>query len=111
MGVGVTGGDMCGTLAGAGPEQEHEDTSRARESSFFFFLGLHPGPLEVPRLGVPIGATAAGIRDASVTYTTAHGNTGDLTHGSEVRDPNLHTHRCYPGSLTAEPRQELPRVV
>ena len=55
---------------------------------FLSFLGLHPWHMEVPRLGVeselqlPVYTTAqqCGIRAASSTYTTAHGNAGSLTH-------------------------------
>ena len=50
----------------------------------FFFLGLNVWHMEVPRLGVVIGAAAFAIstqiRAESATYTTAHGNTGSLTH-------------------------------
>ena len=54
----------------------------------FVFLGLHPGHMEVPRLGVQselqppayTRATKLGIQTASSTYTTAHGNTGSSTH-------------------------------
>ena len=57
--------------------------------NFFVFLGLHLWHMEVPRLGVewelqlPAYTTATatqGIRAASVTYTTVHGNNGSLTH-------------------------------
>ena len=55
---------------------------------YFVFLGPHPWHMEVPRLGVEselqllacTTATACGIRATSVTYTTAHGNAGSLTH-------------------------------
>ena len=55
-----------------------------------FFLGLHPQHMEGPRLGVdsklqlPAYTTAtqdlSHICATSVTYTTAHGNTGSPTH-------------------------------
>ena len=52
------------------------------------FLGLHPQHMEVPRLGVQseYGCRPTPqpqqqqIRVTSATYTTAHGNTGSLTH-------------------------------
>ena len=44
----------------------------------FVFLGLHRQHMEVPRLGVQ--SEQRQIRAASATYTTAHGNTGSLTH-------------------------------
>ena len=54
----------------------------------FCFLGMHLWHVEIPRWGVklefqlPAYATAKkhGIWVKSVTYTTAHGNTGSLTH-------------------------------
>ena len=62
------------------------------EDDFFFFVFLSfPGPLpwhmEVLRLGVLMGAVAAGLRQShsnvgsepSATYTTAHGNARSLT--------------------------------
>ena len=55
-------------------------------SLFFCFLGLHLRHMEVPRLGVELElqvlatATATQIPAASVTNTTAHGNTRPLTH-------------------------------
>ena len=60
-------------------------------SDFFFcFVFLRPNPrhMEVPRLGVELElqplaysiATAMWDPSASVTYTTAHGNNGSLTH-------------------------------
>ena len=56
-----------------------------------FFGVLDPAPplllhMEIPRLGGPIRAVATpqpqqcGIPATSATYTTAHGNTGSLTH-------------------------------
>ena len=51
--------------------------------SCFVFLGVHPRHVEVPRLGGRIRAAAAyatQIRATSATYTTAHSNTGSLTH-------------------------------
>ena len=49
---------------------------------FFVFLGPHPQPMEVPRLGVQLElllpayarATATPDPSMSVTYTTAHSN-------------------------------------
>ena len=55
----------------------------------FVFLGLHPKHIEVPRLGIQLElkwlAYATDrqqheIRGMSVTYTTALGNAGSLTH-------------------------------
>ena len=42
---------------------------------FFLFLGPHPQHMEVPRLGGPIRATAAGQHHS-------HSNTRSLTHGA-----------------------------
>ena len=55
---------------------------------FFWFLGPHSRCLEVTRLGVKLSYSChptpqpqqRGIRATSVTYTTAHGNAGSLTH-------------------------------
>ena len=55
---------------------------------FFVFLGLNSQHMEVPRLGVQLDlqlpayttATATRIQAASVTYITAHDNSGSLTH-------------------------------
>ena len=55
---------------------------------FSFFLEPHLQNTEVPRLGfkeeikLPAYATATAtrIQALSVTYTTAHGNAGSLTH-------------------------------
>ena len=53
----------------------------------FYLLGLHLQHLEVPRLGVKSELQLStpqpqqrGIRAASVTYTTARGHAGSLTH-------------------------------
>ena len=52
----------------------------------FCFLGPHPWHMELPRLGVkselhlPAYTTQCQIQATSATYTTAHGNTGPLTH-------------------------------
>jgi len=54
----------------------------------FVFLGLHPWYMEVPRLGQNRSCSCwpapqpqqCGIQAASATYTTAHSNTGSLTH-------------------------------
>ena len=59
--------------------------------SFFFFLvflGLHLQYMEIPKLGFELALQLLAytqpqqhtIRDLSVTYTTAHGNAGPLTH-------------------------------
>ena len=54
---------------------------------FFVFLGPHLQHVEVPRLGVNQSYCwptpqphQLGIRAASATYTTGHGNAGSLTH-------------------------------
>ena len=49
---------------------------------FFFFLGPHPWHMEGPRLGVQLELQPQplGIQATSVTYTTAPGNAGSLTH-------------------------------
>ena len=55
---------------------------------FIVFLGLHLRHMEVPRLGANQSWSRwptpqpqpCQIRAASVTYTTAHANTGSLTH-------------------------------
>ena len=53
---------------------------------FFFlsFLGLNLWHMEVPRLGGQIGAAAASLchshSNVGLTYATAHGNAGSLTH-------------------------------
>ena len=56
----------------------------------FYLLGTHLQHVEVPRLGaeselqlpayVTARTTATRIRARSVTYSTAHGNAGSLTH-------------------------------
>ena len=52
----------------------------------FVHLGPHPQHVEVPRPGVeselqlPAYSTATATPDPSHVYTTAHGNTGSLTH-------------------------------
>ena len=55
---------------------------------FFFFLGPHLWHMEVPRLGVKLElqlpayttATASWDPSSAATYTTAHSNSGSLTH-------------------------------
>ena len=47
---------------------------------FLFLLGPHLQHMEVPRLGVKLEPQHCQIQAASATYTTAHGNTGSLTH-------------------------------
>ena len=55
---------------------------------FFVFLGLHPRHTEIPWLGAELElqqltyttATATHFWAACMTYTTAHSNTGSLTH-------------------------------
>jgi len=60
----------------------------SHEIFFFVFPGPHPQHMEVPRLEVKLElqlpayttATATWDRATSVTYTTAHGNAGSLSH-------------------------------
>ena len=54
---------------------------------FLLLLGLHMRHMEVPRLRVELDSCRPmpqprqlGIQAVSVTYTTAHGNAGSLTH-------------------------------
>ena len=55
---------------------------------YFVLLGQDLQPMEVPRLEVELELQLPawpqpqqrGIRAKSATYTTAHGNTGSLTH-------------------------------
>ena len=56
------------------------------EETVFFFLGLHPQPIEVPRLGGELERPPTPqpqqhrVRAASATYTTAHDKARSLTH-------------------------------
>ena len=70
-------------------------------SLFFFFLGPHPQHMEVPRLGWKRSWSCQSmpqpqqhqIQIASVTYATAHGNIGSLTHWvSPGIKPHPHGH-------------------
>ena len=80
----------------------------------FFILGLHSWHIEARRLGVkselqlPVhhSHSNTGIRTTSATYTTAHGNTGYLTHW--VR-PGIEATSSWllVGFVPTEPRQEL----
>ena len=84
----------------------------------YFFLGPHPGHMQVPRLGArdQIGATAAGLHhshsntrsEPCLTYTTAHSNSGSLTHW--VR-PGIQPTSSWilVGFVTTEPQRELQR--
>ena len=78
--------------------------------SFFVFLGLHPWPVNVPRLGLewepmpqpqqhPIWA-------ASATHTAAHGNAESLTHWAR---PELEPASSWipVRVVTTDPRREL----
>ena len=80
---------------------------------FFAFLGLQPQHMEVPRLEaeselqLPACATATATPDlspaVSVTYATAHGNAGSLTHCEAWNRPrNL----MVPSRISTAPRQE-----
>ena len=61
---------------------------QGKDFFFLFFLGPKVLHLEIPRLGVesklqlPAYTTDTAMRDLSLTatYTTAHHNTGSLTH-------------------------------
>ena len=80
---------------------------------FVCFLGPHPRHMEVPRLGVESGCSCwptpqpqpqpHRIHAASVSYTTAHGSAGSLTHWAR---PGVEPTSSW-GSLTAEPQREL----
>ena len=69
--------------------------------------------MEVPRLGGQIGAVAAGLRHShsnggstSVTYITAHGKAGFLTH--RARPETEPESPCIlVGFVTAEPQREI----
>ena len=66
------------------PFPSQELSLQPPRSLFFFFLGLHPQHMEVPRLGVESELRHSHsnhqIRAESSTYPTAHSNTGSLTH-------------------------------
>ena len=80
---------------------------------FFVFLGPHPWHMQVPRLGVESAVVPSRspqqyqIWASSVTYTTARGNPGSLTHwaspGIEPASSWLSVRFVF-----AEPHQELP---
>ena len=77
------------------------------------FLGPHLQHMEVPKLGIKSNWSYScqltpqlqprRIWAISVTHTTAHGNTGSLTHWMR---PGIEP---APGSLTTEPWWELPQ--
>jgi len=84
---------------------------------FLVFLEPHMWHMEVPRLAVkselqlPAYATATASQDPSrvCTYTTAHGNTGSLTHWAR---PGIKPASSWTlvGFVSAEPRLELPII-
>ena len=79
----------------------------------FVFLGLHPWHMEVSRLGVKAEPQPQPqqrwIQAASSTYTTAHGNTGSLTHwGRPGIEPA--TSWFLVGSVSTMPRGELLKL-
>ena len=70
-------------------EQKVYDQHKNPTLSLFLFLGPHPQHTEAPRLGVkselqPLAyATTQQLRmqaASALTYTTAHGNAGSVTH-------------------------------
>ena len=74
--------------------------------------------MEVPRLGVKIGATAAalnhshnrgGVKAASLTYTTSHFNAGSLTHQTRpgIKPPSSWILVKF---ISTEPQQKLPSL-
>ena len=73
--------------------------------------------MEVPRLGTELElllpaysrATATRIPAVSATYTTDHGNAGNLTHLVEARD-QTHNLMVPSGFVSAAPRWELRYV-
>ena len=85
---------------------------------FPFFLFI-PEAWEVPRLGVGIGAEAAGLHHrqqrqiwaASVTYTPAQGNAGSLTHwwrpGIETCTLMDTSQICFCWATTETPREVI----
>ena len=81
---------------------------------FFFFLGLHPWHMEIPRLGVKlelqlqVSATATATWDeaASATYTTGHSNAGTLTHWVRPETKPLSSWILV-SFITTEPQQKL----
>ena len=81
----------------------------------FVFWGPQSRNMEVPRLGVESELHCRPtpqpqqreLRAASVTYTTAHGNAGFLTHwGRPGIEPE--TSQFLVGFISAAPQQELP---
>ena len=78
---------------------------------FLSFLGPHQWHMELPRLGGPIRAVAAGLQyshsnSRSSIYTTAHSNTGSLTHwaGPEIAHASSWMLVRF---ISTEPQQEL----
>ena len=74
---------------------------------FFFFLGPDPRHMEVPKLGAnwscscwptPQPPQQCQSQATSMTYTTAHSNTGSLT-CDQGQGLNPHLHGSYSGSL------------
>ena len=77
---------------------------------FFFFLGLQVQHMKVPRLGLSCRSMPQPqqrqIRVASVTYTTAQGNMGSLTHRAGPGIKPVFSWILV-GFITAEPQREL----
>ena len=81
---------------------------------FFLFLGYHQQHVEVPRLGIQSElqlpahtvATTTQVPSCVCTYTTAHINTGSLTHWLR---PGIEptSARILVGLISAEPQWEL----
>jgi len=84
---------------------------------FFFFSRLYPPHMEVPRLGVEselqlpayTTATQHQIGAASAACTTAHSNTGSLTHWarSEIKPTSSW---ILVGFIFSKPQWELPDI-
>ena len=70
---------------------------------FFGFLGPHLQHMEVPRLGVKLELQQP-------TYTTAHSNTGSLTHWARPGIKPTFLWILF-GFVSAEPQQEFPIVL
>ena len=78
-------------------------------------LGLQPGLMEVPRLGVNWSCSCGPtpqpqecrIQATSATHTTAHGKARSFTYGESPRIEPA-TSWILVGFVTTEPQQELP---
>ena len=88
------------------------DYSDGFKTFFFFFLGSHPGHMEVPRLGIECQPQPQqrGIQATSVTYTTAQGNNGFLTYWAR---PEIEPVSSWilARFVSHEPQRELPKLL